>query len=38
MITIRCTVCGKDFSVNEYGDELDEGMWEMISRRPSNRA
>jgi hypothetical protein len=31
-------VCGKDFSIKEYSDELDENMWEMISRRPCNRA
>jgi hypothetical protein len=31
-------VCGKDFSIKEYSDQIDEEMWEKISRRPCNRA
>jgi hypothetical protein len=37
-VTLRCTACGKDFSVKDYSDEMDEEMWEKISRRPCNRA
>ncbi len=35
---MRCTSCGKEFPVTEYLDELDDETWEMIARRPSNRA
>jgi hypothetical protein len=37
-VTLRCTVCGKDFSIKDYLDKMDEETWEKISRRPSNRA
>ncbi len=35
---LRCTVCGREFSISEYINELDEETWEKISRRPCNRA
>jgi hypothetical protein len=35
---LRCTVCGKDFPIKDYIDEMDEETWEQISRRPCNRA
>jgi len=37
-VTLRCTVCGKVFSIKDYLDEIDEEAWEKISRRPCNRA
>lgn len=30
--------CGRKFPINDYIDEMDEKLWEEISRRPSNRA
>jgi hypothetical protein len=30
-------VCGKEFQVNDYLDEIDDQMWEIISRRSCNR-
>jgi len=35
--TLYCMDCGKIFSLNEYIDEIDEGMWERISHRPCDR-
>jgi hypothetical protein len=31
-------VCGKEFPINDYLNDISEEMWEAISRRPSNRA
>jgi hypothetical protein len=30
--------CGKTYNISEYIEEIDEEMWEQISRRPCNRA
>jgi hypothetical protein len=38
MVTFRCTACGKIFSIQDYVNEVDEDTWELISRRPCNRA
>jgi hypothetical protein len=35
---MRCTACGREYPVSEYIDELDEESWELIARRPCNRA
>jgi hypothetical protein len=37
-VVFRCTVCSKEFSIKDYIDEMDDDMWEKISRRPVNRA
>jgi hypothetical protein len=38
MVTFRCTVCSKEFPINDYLHDITEEMWEAISRRPANRA
>jgi hypothetical protein len=30
--------CGRSYGVAEYREEIDEETWELIARRPSNRA
>jgi hypothetical protein len=30
--------CGRMYLISDYIDEIDEELWEEISRRPSNRA
>jgi hypothetical protein len=37
-VVFRCTVCGKEFSIKDYIDEMDDEMWDKLSRRPANRA
>jgi hypothetical protein len=34
-VTLRCTACGKDFSVKDYIDEMDEETWEKIPAVPA---
>jgi hypothetical protein len=36
-VNLRCTACGKEFEVSDYLEEISEDMWEIISRRSSNR-
>jgi hypothetical protein len=38
MVAFRCTVCGEEYTINEYIKEIDDETWERISRRPCNRA
>lgn len=37
-VRLGCAECGRQFEINDYIDEIDEELWEMISRRPSDRA
>ncbi len=35
---MRCTVCGTEYPIGDYLQEIDDETWERISRRPCNRA
>jgi len=34
---LRCTVCGREFEIGQYLEEINEEMWEAISSRACNR-